>query len=157
MLDKTNCIVDDLAAEIGFTATNALIDLLGGSNLCVPTTVREDHYLVRIIGLPALRRLVANWPGELIWLPDGRWRDVDRLARRVVVMYLAGKKTREIAEKTGLKMRRVQRIFKELEEAGLIPVIGEAKDVVLRCFEEIERINSAVKEDDPEIPTENAS
>ena len=31
MLDKTNSVLDDISATIGYTATNALVDLLGAA------------------------------------------------------------------------------------------------------------------------------
>ena len=148
MLDKTNSILDDIAQVIGYTATCALVDLLGHNkrNLFVPLHVTEDHYLAKIIGMPAFRALVKQYGGQLLNIPEGRWRDVDRLSRKVVMMYLAGKKTQEICERTGLKPRRVRYIYVQLEKEGLIPIVGEAREVLMEAI----HIND-------EIPTENAS
>ena len=161
MLEKTNSILDDLASVIGYTATCSLVDLLGSNkrNLCVPTEATDSHFLAKIIGMPAFRALVSNYGGQLIPIPEGRWRDVDRMSRKVVMLYLAGKKTPEIATLTGLSERRVERIYKELEPTGLIPVIGVSLEVMLDALEEADlkfhrtrRYGSRSK-----IPTENAS
>lgn len=131
MLDKQNSVLDDLAAAIGYTATNALVDLLGGRTLAVPVQRTQGHYLEKIIGRSAFSILVKEFGGSYIWIPEGRWRDVDRRSRRIAMMYVSGKKTQEIAEIMGISYTSVRKIYLELEEAGVIPVVGEAREIIL--------------------------
>lgn len=132
MLDKTNSVLDDISATIGYTATNALVDLLGGRTLFVPSTVIEGHYLEKVIGKSALRELVKEFGNSHIYIPEGKWRDVDRKSRRVAMLFVSGKKTLEVATIIGISHVRARQIYVELEEAGLLPVVGEAREIVLR-------------------------
>ena len=132
MLDKTNSVLDDISATIGYTATNALVDLLGGRTLFVPSTVVEGHYLEKVIGKSALRELVKEFGNSHIYIPEGKWRDVDRKSRRVAMLFVSGKKTMEVANIIGISHVRARQIYVELEGAGLLPVVGEAREIVLR-------------------------
>lgn len=131
MLDKQNSVLDDLAAAIGYTATNALVDLFGGRTLSVPPRHAPGHFLEKLVGKAAFAILVREFGGSYIWIPDGRWRDVDRKSRRIAMMYVVGKKTSEIAEALNMSYQGVRKVYIELEEAGLIPVVGEAREIIL--------------------------
>jgi hypothetical protein len=120
---RLNGILEDVGAELGFTATSALAAWFGGMNLYVPGTVDPDHPIVSVIGIAPYRRLVAAFGGEVLCLPEGRQDEIDRRDRVIATMLGGGKGTKEIAGKTGLSERRVQQIRMRLENSGVIPLI----------------------------------
>lgn len=118
--------LEDICAVIGFTATLRLAAWFGDgtSNLYVPQKVEEGMLLCRLIGEPAARRMVAEWPGENVAVPMLRDYEDDMRKRFVGRMLEQGFGTREISGKMRMSERRVQQICRELELAGLIRVVG---------------------------------
>lgn len=108
MVQNTN--LDEISAEIGFTATNILVIWFGGDYLSVPGRAVENSALGKLIGGPALRRLVARYSGQRLWIGTGT--GVQRAARdRAIAERLArGESKADIAEATGLTPRRVEQI-----------------------------------------------
>ncbi len=76
-MERANGTLEDVAAEIGYTATSRLVAWFGGANLYVPATATEDHAVARLIGFPAFRRLVAEYGGTTLSC------GVDRVERRL--------------------------------------------------------------------------
>lgn len=120
---RLNGILEDVGAELGFTATSALAAWFGGMNLYVPATASDDHPIVSVIGLKPYQRLVAAFGGEVLCLPEGRQDEIDRRDRVIAGFLGAGKGTKEIAGKTGLSERRIQQIRIRLENSGVIPLV----------------------------------
>ena len=122
-------ILDDLAAVIGFAATTRLSAWFGDGtgNLYVPLKVEEGQLVVRLIGLPAARKLVEAWGGEHLAIPRLRDYEDDVKKRIVGRMLESGMGTREVSGHMRMSERRVQQICKELELAGLIEIVGPAK------------------------------
>lgn len=112
-------VIEDVGAEIGFTATTTLVLWYGGSSLYVPTVIDEAHVLARLIGIPALRRLVAAFGGESVWIPHAT-KQCDTRARRVARLLAAGRTEREIAEEVGISARRVQQLRARLVADGIV-------------------------------------
>lgn len=124
MSERTNGTLEDIGAELGFTATTALVAWFGGANLHVPETVSELHPIARVIGVKPFERLVASWGSESLWIPEaGATDERDRRDRRIAEMVLAGKGTKAIGEATGLTERRVQQIRVRLEAIGILPFV----------------------------------
>lgn len=120
---KNHGILEDIGAEIGYTACAALVDWFGGGNLYVPLTVETGHPIESVIGEPAFRRLVKAWPGETLWLPLGYQREADRRDRMIAVLLASGYSTRKVALIAGMSESHVQHSRLRLERAGLMPVI----------------------------------
>lgn len=129
-MELQNTTLDDIAAVIGFSATLRLVAWFGdGGNLYVPQTAGEDHLLARLIGVASARRLCEAWPGEHLAVPRLRDHEDDVRKRTVARLIEKDFSTREIAGMERISERRVQQICRELEAAGLIPVLGPAKSV----------------------------
>ncbi|QXV72209.1 hypothetical protein Acf1_00012 [Acidovorax phage ACF1] len=123
-----NTSLDDISAVVGFSATLNLVAWFGDAgNLYVPVQVAEDQLLVKLIGFAAARRLSEEWPGEHINVP--RLSDYEIDLRRGTIAKLLQREvsTREISHILSIGERRVQQVCRELETAGLIPVVGPAK------------------------------
>jgi hypothetical protein len=120
-----NTTLDDICAVIGLNATVHLVVWFGDDNsLYVPDKVDGEHFLARLIGLENATRLSAEWPSQIIHIPSFRAYE-DLLKRKQIGrQFEMGFGSREIATQFRVTERRVQQICRELESAGLIPVIG---------------------------------
>lgn len=125
--------LDDVAAEIGYTATRILSAWYAGRSVYVPQTARADHPLALLIGLPALRALVRAYPSERIAVPPEAEDDRFRRDRRIALDLLAGQTCGEIADRLDLTRRRVEQIRADLIARGWLqwaargrgaPVVG---------------------------------
>ncbi|QRQ86264.1 hypothetical protein [Cupriavidus oxalaticus] len=125
MMDRTkaNGVLEDVSAEIGYTATSLLVAWFGGANLYVPAAADENHPVSRLIGLPAFRRLVAAYGSETLAIPEGHLEEIDRRNRLIAQLIAKGKGSKEIAQITGLTERRVQQLRTKIERMDLIPLI----------------------------------
>lgn len=122
-MDCKNTLLDDISAEIGYTATTLMAAWHGGSVVHIPRNVVPGHPLATLLGEPAFARLVKAYPGNDLFIPKNsvlqrvvRWRTVRD-------MLLAGHNTRTVGEETGLTPRNVQKLRQKLEALGLLPVI----------------------------------
>lgn len=122
-MDQKNTVLDDISAEIGYTATTVLVAWYGGTVLYIPRTVTEDHPLCKILGIQAFTRLVNAFSGDFrdVFIPKNslfmryeRWRDIRK-------MTLAGEPLDSISESTGLTVPQVVNVRKALVEHGLLP------------------------------------
>lgn len=104
--------------EIGFTATCVLTAWYGGRSVYVPTSASEDHVLALLVGMPALRRLIAfcdemDSPDRVLCMPVSPMvyaQKVRRDLRVVELMRRKGASAEMVAGNTGLTVRRVQQI-----------------------------------------------
>lgn len=127
-MELRNTTLDDISSVVGFSATLRLVAWFGDAgNLYVPVQVCEDQQLVKLIGMSAAARMSATWPGEHINVPRLTDYEVDVRRGAIGKMLESGLSTREISHILHIGERRVQQICRELEVAGLIPVIGPAK------------------------------
>lgn len=120
---KNHGVLEDISAEIGYTATAALVDWFGGGNLHVPMTADESHPIAKIIGMPAFTRLVKAWGNELLWLPLGYEREKDRRDRMIVVMLAMGVSARQVAKIAGMSLSHVQQTHARVEGLGVMPYL----------------------------------
>jgi hypothetical protein len=125
MMDRTkaNGVLEDVSAEIGYTATSLLVAWFGGANLYVPASADENHPVSRIIGNAAFRRLVAAYGSETLWIPGGHREAVDRRDRLIAERLAGGATAREIAAEFGISERRAQQLRAHVERKGLIPMV----------------------------------
>lgn len=126
-MDIQNTLLDDLCAEIGYTATTVICAWYGRESLYVPTRATADHHLHRLIGNSAFERLVKAFGGAQIRCVPKNALYVRYVRRREVFNLLrAGKPMAEIVEATGLTNTHLINIRREFEEAGVLPVILRA-------------------------------
>lgn len=122
-----NTTLDDLAAIVGFSATVRFSMWFGSRgnkyNTYIPNTVNEDHVITKLVGLPAMRRLVHEFGGEHLSVPSLHGAFIEGRNALIRDRLLAGIGTKNIAEETGLTERRVQQIRRELETMGLLPLV----------------------------------
>ncbi|CAG2126881.1 hypothetical protein LMG31506_00219 [Cupriavidus yeoncheonensis] len=125
MMDRTkaNGVLEDVSAEIGYTATSLLVAWFGGANLYIPATADKSHPVARLIGHAAFRHLVAAYGSETLWIPRGHLEAIDRRDRLIAERLALGAGTREIAAEFGITERRVQQLRTHVERKGLIPLI----------------------------------
>lgn len=118
-----NSLLDDLCADIGYTATSILSAWFGGRRIWVPPSPSESHAICRLIGMPAFRQLAIGYGGTVIHIPKNaaytrftRWRVVCRLLS-------CGTPMPEIMAQTNLTMRHIKTIRRFLENSGNLPFI----------------------------------
>lgn len=123
----SNSVLEDICAEIGFTATTRLIALAGGGSLYVPTAAEAGHPMALAIGLSAWRRMVGLWPGETLDIPlNAEYHHATRL-RAVAALIQSGMAVKDICGMIGLTERHVRRLRTEAEEIGLLPLVLRAR------------------------------
>jgi hypothetical protein len=125
---KANGVLEDIAAEIGYTATNALVDWFGGGNLYIPATAYPDHAIAQVIGMAAMRRLVKLYEGKTgnarnLWLNQGYERELARRDRMIAALYALGLGTKQIMGIANMSERHVQQVRTRVESLGLLPLI----------------------------------
>lgn len=100
-----------LAEVIGLAATLRLVECRGGTRVYVPENATAEHWLARIIGVPALQKLVDAYRGDML--------DVDRAAaavraardRDILLRYADGESTAQLARACGLTQRQIFNIL----------------------------------------------
>lgn len=139
MSQKLHGIVEDLGAEIGYTATASLVDWFGGGNLYVPPEVTKDHPICLVIGEPAFKRLVSWMDGQAstsrdraIWIPMGYQREQDRRDRMIAVLFAQGLGSKQVASIAGMSERHVQAVRQRVEALGVLPLILRKAGVNMR-------------------------
>ena len=127
-MEMKNSTLDDISAVIGFTATLRLSAWFGDlGNLYVPESVDEDHILVKLLGKNTAERLVREWPKKFLSIPRLTAYEEDSQRRFIGYLLARNASPREIGCLLRKSERRVQQICRELEAAGLIPVIAPRK------------------------------
>ena len=123
-VDLRNNTLDDICAVIGFSATLRLSAWFGDlGNLYIPEVAEEGQLLVKLLGMPAARKLSEEWGREHLNVPRLRGYEEDAQRRFIGNMVSLGCSTREISHMARLGERRVQQICRDLETAGLIPIV----------------------------------
>ncbi|WP_042886310.1 hypothetical protein [Cupriavidus necator] len=140
---KANGVLEDVSAEIGYTATSLLVAWFGGANVYIPATADKSHPVARLIGHAAFRRLVAAYGSETLWIPGGHLEAMDRRDRLIAERLAHGAGTREIAAEFGITERRVQQLRTHVESKGLIPMILRARGRIPRSTAQAERPDQA--------------
>lgn len=100
----------ELAGLIGNDAAQAMCSTFGGVTLYVPKRVDENGKIARIIGVPALRKLVEVYGGECIITPNRR-KDGPR-KNSIMDMLAQGKSARDIALNLDVTQRYVEYLAK---------------------------------------------
>lgn len=143
-IGDSNGFLEDVAGELGYTATCLLVDWFGGGTLYVPQSSDDDnHPIAKVIGKPAFVRLVASCGGETIKLPLDLRRETTRRNKLIGALIAKGVGTKRIARIAMLTERQVMSIRAELEDAGLLPLLADPMADVLARFEGEEPANDA--------------
>ncbi|WP_287995351.1 helix-turn-helix domain-containing protein [Acidiphilium sp.] len=122
-----NGVLEDISAVIGFTATTRLVAMFGPGKLLVPVAAHPDHAITLAIGQSAMRRLVAEWGGQVLELCMNADFHHARLVRAVAIMLKDGMPPKDVAGVVGLTERQVRRLRSEAEEMGLLPLVLRSK------------------------------
>ena len=122
-----NTLLDDISAEIGYTATCTLRVWYGGAALRVPRTVSQGA-LMTLIGEPALKRLIRRWAGEDLWIPQGHEQMRSQRDRDILKMSVSGWEPKQIADSLGLSRRRVEQVLEFLKTGEVFQAIGGGGD-----------------------------
>ena len=123
MNQQPNGILEDVCAEIGFTATMMLCAIHGGKSLYVPAAVTSEHPLAKLLGKSAFKALTLGFGGETMAVPRGeefeRWRRV----RQVSELLSKGFTTRDVARALMLTPHQVRNLKSDAEDLGLMPMV----------------------------------
>lgn len=131
-MPQENTMLDDISAVVGLTATVTLSAWFGGlGNLWVPLDAVDGQLLVRLIGMPAARRMTQEWGGTFLSIPPLTAYQAETQRHLIGRMSDKGFAISEIARHVGLSPRRVQQVCRELEQVGLIGIrIGKPRSEV---------------------------
>lgn len=130
-MECQNTLLDDLSAEIGFTATCALSAMYGGKSLYIPRDADPNHPIAKLIGYSAFRILVKStfggsnirfMPRNKAFMRFSRWRVVRD-------MVLDGKSADSIALVVGMTTNGVNHIRRTMEQNGILPMVLKGNDV----------------------------
>lgn len=111
-------VLDDLSPVVGFTATLALAAWWADRNLYVPASARPDHPLASVIGLPALRALVAEFGGQTLAIPADVQALRFRRDRAICERFAEGWTPARVADEFELSPRRAEQLRVDLIARG---------------------------------------
>lgn len=128
MHDRSNGVVEDIAAVIGYTATCSLVDWFGGGNVFIPNQIDHSHPICKVLGVSAFSRLFNHYDGKkgnerILWVPTGYQREIDRRDRMIAGLYSCGLTTSEIASIASMSKRHVQSVKNRIEQLGLMDMV----------------------------------
>ena len=129
-MQNQNTILEDISAEIGYTATSTLCGWYGGRWVYVPLTAVEGHPMAVLIGTSAFSRLVAAFGGVRLRIPKNRGQTLTRRNRIVFDMLMRGVGVDSVATRVRCSPRQIKTIRQELEIAGLLPLVLKGTNVV---------------------------
>lgn len=133
-MELKNTILDDISAEIGFTATSIIAAWYGTprradipnrrDSLYIPKTDDAPSHLKDLIGPSAYSRLVKAFGGTFIRHVPQNTNYLRNLCRRQVFdMLKEGMDVNTIRAATGLSALHITTVRRELEDVGVLPVI----------------------------------
>lgn len=103
--------IEELAHLMGSRrAANALLQVAGGQMLYVPTRLRAETKLARMIGLHATQRLMNQWAGQQLRLP-GLAAKMRFQRDAKIRQAAAGTSPDQLARQYGLTVRQIYNIL----------------------------------------------
>lgn len=128
MHERSNGVIEDICALIGYTATCSLVDWFGGGNVFIPCQIDPGHPLCKVLGVSAFRRLFNHYDGKkgndrTLWVPTGYQREIDRRDRMIAGLYSCGLTTSQIASISCMSKRHVQSVKNRIESLGLMSMV----------------------------------
>ena len=121
-----NTLLEDIAAEIGYTATSTLVGWFGGEQIRVPLEQNPEHLIAKLIGTAAFGRLVRAFGGENIFVPRDSMRLTLQQHRVIYNLLRNGTGIDSVSAQTGLTTRQIHYIRRNFEERGILPMILKA-------------------------------
>lgn len=118
-----NTLLEDIAAEIGYTATSTLCGWFGGRYVFVPATPSPEHKIARVIGPSAFRRLSAAFGGVTLFIPKDQAQRRARRNRIIFDMIVRGSNANNISTRIQISKMQVHNIRRDLEDGGILPMI----------------------------------
>ncbi len=123
-------LLEDVGAEIGFTAATALVDWFAGfGQIAIPLEAREEHPIARVIGMPAYRILVKMYEGvetteRFLWINQGENREIARRDRLIAALLVMGTLTpKQIGTIAGISESQVRYSQNRVERLGILPML----------------------------------
>ncbi len=102
--------VRELVETVGLAAALRIVEARGGVRLCVPRQAKPDHWLARLIGVEALKTLVAMYGGEAIEIPRCAGAMLAAWERQVVEQHARGASNAELARRYGYTERGLRKL-----------------------------------------------
>lgn len=123
-----NGVIEDIAAEIGFTAASKLIVWFGGRTMLIPSSPTPDNAILKVIGDSPMRRLCEVWGGSHLYVPLPTRFDAQERDQIIAKLIISGVSVKVIAEAFAISESLVNRKRRQFEREGLLPLIlaGEA-------------------------------
>ncbi len=116
-------VIEDVAAEIGFTATIKLMVWFGNRTIAIPTQATENHPIAVVIGVKAMARLCAFCGDSPLYVPALTRLDAEHRDQFIALLIAKGISTKTIGDIVELTERRVQQKRRDLERTGLLPLV----------------------------------
>ena len=116
-----NSTLDDLASIIGFTATVRMTMYFGDGNVYVPEKATENAPLAKLIGLPAMSRLVSEFGRTKLTVPSMNKMVLDGRNAGILESMRAELSDAVISEHAGISPRRVLQLRREFMAMGMLP------------------------------------
>lgn len=120
-MDAKNTLLDDIAAEIGYTPTAILSEWFGGEQLYIQ--VSPDARIAALIGDRNAERLSKAFGGTVLAVPKNKNLQHVAVLRVVYDKLRKGKSVADVAESICFSVRHVLNMRRELEEAGILPMV----------------------------------
>ena len=121
-------LLDDICANVGYTATCVISAWFGGRKLHVPVRAHPDHPLASLIGASALRALVAEFGGDDLKIPTHRTAARYHRDRQACELFAEGWTPERVANDLGIGVRRAEQLRRELEANGWLAYAAGRKN-----------------------------
>ena len=116
-----NTLLEDIAIQIGFSATVKITAIYGGGFIRIPKKCSKSHPLVKLIGESAFKKLQELYPdGDAIHVPNLSEFERLRNIKTASKLAIRGVSSTEIAALIKSTPRNVYNWLKLAEEIGLI-------------------------------------
>ena len=98
-------LYEEIAGVVGTEKADAIIEARGGGRVCIPSKMREGHWLAKLIG----HDFTAGRGSLNLELPLGKSGFKARIRRNYTVLVAEGKSSDTIARTLGISRRTVLR------------------------------------------------
>lgn len=110
--------IQEMIEVIGLQATLLIVEERGGIRLCVPTKVKSDNWLTKLIGTEAMIKLVDYYCGEEVDIPRCASAIKAAQDQKIFEKLKSGVSQAKLAREFGYTERGIRKLKKRLEEAG---------------------------------------
>jgi DNA-binding XRE family transcriptional regulator len=102
-------LAQELVRLIGFSATMRLVDMRPGLPTYIPKEA-SDHHVLSVIGMGAFKKLVEEFGGESVTIPNCKLALTKLRHRNARKLRAQGYSQTEVAHLTGITPRQVRNI-----------------------------------------------